>query len=96
MAGYRVSIAPGVAERIRSLPPDLKRAVREAIRAIGEDPQRGGGLQRELRAYRKFRVRRYRIIYRVAAPRSVRIVALGHRSAIYEDVAAAVRAGEAP
>ena len=89
---YRVAIPPPVTERIRHLPPDLKRAVREAIRAIGQDPGRGDPLQRELRDYRKYRVRRFRVIYRVdRRAKAVIIVALGHRRAIYEELAAALR-----
>jgi mRNA interferase RelE/StbE len=89
---YRPVISPAAAERIRRLPPDLKRGVREAIRAIGLDPGRGAPLKRELRGYLKYKVRRFRIVYRVdRAARTVAIVAVGHRRAIYEEVAAAVR-----
>lgn len=94
MAGYRPVLEPAVAERIRRLPPELKRAVREAIRAIGTDPRRGEALQRELEGYLKFKVRRYRIIYRVdARSRTVLIVALGHRRTVYEETADRMRAG---
>ena len=88
MAGYRPVIAPAVAERIRRLPPELKRAVREAIRAVGTDPRRGDPLRRELEGYLKFKVRRYRIVYRVdRESRTVSIVALGHRRTVYEETA---------
>jgi mRNA interferase RelE/StbE len=94
VAGYRALIAPAVAERIRGLPPELKRAVREAIRAIGTDPRRGERLQRELEGYLKFKVRRYRIVYRVdPQSRTVAIVALGHRRTVYEEAADRMRAG---
>lgn len=94
MAGYRPLIAPPVAERIRSLAPDLKRAVRQAIRAIAADPRSGAPLERELAGYLKFKVRRYRIVYRVdARSRTVSIVALGHRRTVYEETADRVRAG---
>ena len=92
MAAYRVAIAPDVAERIRHLPPDLKRGVREAIRAVAHAPAIGAELQRELLGYRKYRVRRYRLIYRIdRETRAIRIVALGHRRTVYEDAAAALR-----
>lgn len=92
MRAYRPIISPQVAERIRQLPPDLKRGVREAIRAIGLDPGCGEPLKRELQDYLKYRVRRFRIVYRVdRASKMVAIVAVGHRRAIYEEVAAAIR-----
>ena len=92
MPAYRPVIPPAVAARIRNLPPDLKRGVREAIRAIGLGPGCGEPLERELQDYLKFRVRRFRIVYRVerAATRVV-IVAVGHRRTIYEEVAATIR-----
>lgn len=94
MAGYRPVIAPAVADRIRRLAPELKRAVREAIRLIGTDPWRGEALKRELEDYLKFRVRRYRIVYRVdRAAKTVAIVAIGHRSSVYEEASDRVRAG---
>jgi len=94
VAGYRPVIAPAVAERIRRLPPELKRAVREAIRAVGTDPRRGEPLRRELEGYLKFKVRRYRIVYRVdRESRTVSIVALGHRRTVYEETADRMRTG---
>lgn len=92
MPAWRLAIAPHVAERIRHFPPDLKRGVREAIRAIAVDPDRGDPLKRELRGYLKYRVRRFRIVYRVdRRARAVAIMAVGPRRSVYEDVAAAIR-----
>jgi len=89
---YRPVIPAAVGDRIRHLSPDLKRGIREAIRAISADPARGESLERELGGYRKYRVRRYRIIYKVdRAARTVRILAVGHRRTIYEEVAERVR-----
>ena len=91
----RLVVWPVVAVTIRKLPPDLKRAVREAIRAIAADPLCGEPLQRELVGYRKYRVRRFRIVYRVNRPRgTARIVAVGPRTTIYEELADRLRGGE--
>lgn len=92
MPAYRLAIPPHVAKRIRHLPPDLERGVREAIRAIAMDPDRGEPLRRELQGYMKYRVRRFRIVYRVdRRARTAAIMAVGPRRSIYEDVAAAIR-----
>lgn len=91
---YRPAIPPQVAERIRHLPPDLKRGVREAIRAICLDPGCGEPLKRDLKGYLKYGVRRFRIVYRVdRGARKVAIAAVGHRRVIYEEVAIAIRPG---
>ena len=92
MPAYRLVILPHVAGRIRHLPPDLKRGVREAIRAIGLDPGRGEPLKRELSHYIKYRVRRFCIVYSVDRDaKTISVMAVGHRRTIYEEVAAAVR-----
>ncbi|MBM3367600.1 MAG: cytotoxin [Betaproteobacteria bacterium] len=93
MRAWRIAIAPLAAERIRALHPDLKHAVRAALDEIARNPDSGSALQRELAGLRKYRVRRYRLVFRVVpALREIRILAFGHRSSIYEEVALAVRA----
>ncbi len=92
MAGYRPNIAPHVAEVIRHLPPEVKRGVKAAIRALSNDPALGVPLQRELEGLSKYRVRRFRIVYAVdRSRRIIRIMAIGHRRAIYEEMADFVR-----
>ena len=78
---------------MRHLPPDLKRGIAQAIRAICVDPARGEPLERELGGYRKYKVRRFRIVYQPdSTARTVRILAIGHRRTIYEDVVEQLRA----
>ena len=92
MRSYRITTSADVAERIRHLPPEIKQRVRDALRAIGLDPGRGDPLRLELQGLVKFRVRRFRIIYRVdRGAREVAVVAVGHRRSIYEELATAVR-----
>lgn len=89
---YRPAFAPWVADRVRHLPPDIKRAVKEAIRALALAPERGDALERELEGCLKYKVRRYRIVYRVDRDaRTVHILAMGHRRTIYEEAAERLR-----
>lgn len=94
MRRRRPFVPPKVAEAIRHLPPEFKRAVKAAIRALGENPSAGEPLQRELAGYRKFRVHRYRVIYQVRPGNAVRIFAVGQRRTIYEEVAELLRSQE--
>ena len=92
MARFRAAIPPSVADVIRHLSPELKRSVKHAIRAIGSDPHCGDPLQKELEGYWKYRVRRFRIVYSIdRANRAIRIVAVGPRRTIYEQVAEQLR-----
>jgi mRNA interferase RelE/StbE len=89
---FRLDIPPGVAQVIRHLPPDLKRGVRAALAALRINPEAGSPLSRELVGRWRYRVRRYRIVYEVdARKRTLRVVAVGHRRYIYEQLAARLR-----
>lgn len=84
-----LAIPPEIADVIRQLPPDLKRGVKAALRTLSVDPTQGAPLARELEGKWRYRVRRYRIVYEVdLKARVCRVVAVGHRSNIYEDLAA--------
>jgi mRNA interferase RelE/StbE len=88
MAGYRPDIPPHVADIVRSLPPEVKRGVKAAIRALCNEPGAGEPLQRELEGLWKYRVRRFRIVYAIERQRRVlRIMAVGHRRVVYEELA---------
>lgn len=92
MAGFRPDIPPHVSEVIRHLPPDLKRSVKQALRALSLDPFSGEPLLRELEGLRKYRVRRFRIVFALdRGRRIIRIFAVGHRREIYEKLAAQLR-----
>jgi mRNA-degrading endonuclease RelE of RelBE toxin-antitoxin system len=86
MTPRQVDIPPHVAEVIRHLPPAIKKSVKLAIRALSEDPELGEPLVGVLEGLWKYRVRRFRIVYELDR-RSLRIVAVGHRRSIYEDLA---------
>lgn len=89
---FRPDIPPHVAEGIRSLHPDLKRSIKSAVRAIAADPDCGELLQRELDGLRKYRVRRFRIVYGVdQKTRVIRLMAVGHRRHVYEELAERLR-----
>ena len=92
MTPLRPVIPPHVAEAIRSLHPDLKRSIKSAIRAIASDPACGEPLLRELDGLWKFRVRRFRIVYAIdRKARAIRLMAVGHRQSVYEELTARLR-----
>ncbi len=92
MTTFRLDIPPHVAETIRHLPPDLKRSIKHTLRALSADPGSGEPLRRELEGLWKYRVRRFRIVYDVDRERRViRIMAVGHRRGVYEEVTEQLR-----
>lgn len=92
MSTLTVRITPAAADAIRRLPPDVKRAVKAAVRSLVVEPGLGVPLQRELSDLWRYRVRRYRIVYAVdRRRRRLTILAVGHRRSIYDDLVRRVR-----
>jgi mRNA interferase RelE/StbE len=91
MIEHRLQIPPEVAEVIRHLAPELKRSVKEALRALSRDPNAGEPLRRELKGLRNYHVRRYRVVYSTETGRRIRVFAVGPRVDVYEKTAAALR-----
>jgi mRNA-degrading endonuclease RelE of RelBE toxin-antitoxin system len=92
MTEHRLEIPPEVAAVVRHLAPELKRSVKEALRALSRDLGAGEPLRQELKGLWKYRVRRYRVVYSIEAGRRLRIFAIGPRVDVYEKTAAALRA----
>ena len=92
MSAWRIDLPPHVAEVVRHLPPEIKQAVKAALRSIAIEPATGEPLRGELEGLWKFRVRRYRLVYAVdRRQRAIRIFAVGHRRGIYEEVSGRLR-----
>ena len=90
---FRLDISPHVAQDIRHVPPDLKRSIKSALRLLSVKPQSGVPLVKELDGYWKYRVKRFRIVYSIDRRTKVlRVVAIGHRHGIYEEVAKLLQA----
>ena len=92
MAVYRPNIPAHVAEGVRHLPPDLKRSIKHALRSLSSDPYAGTRFLGELSGLWKYKVRRFRIVYNLdKRARIIKIFAIGHRRAVYEEVANRLR-----
>ena len=92
MGSFQLDVPPHVADVLRHLPPDIKRPVKAALRAISKDPAIGEPLKRELKGLWKYRVSRFRIAYAVdRTHRVIRVMAVGHRRRIYDDLTEMVR-----
>jgi len=89
---FRPDIPPHVAAVIRVLHPNLKQLIKSAIRAIVANPECGEPLKRELDGLRKYRVRRFRIVYAADQKRRIiRLMAVGHRCSVYEELTERLR-----
>jgi len=89
----RVKVPTEVRNLIRHLPPVLKRKVRAALTDILDDPTCGKALKEELEGYWSLRVRRTRIVYRLAG-RNIEIVTIGPRDSVYGEAAREILRGQ--
>ena len=84
---YQIDIPPDMAQIIRTLPPELKKSVKEALRDLSKNPHLGAPLRGSLKGLWKFRVRRYRIVFKIDSTAHIlKIYAIGHRKTIYDVV----------
>lgn len=87
MKAYRARYTPEAAERIRKFHPQVKREIKAGIRQLQISPLAGHSLQCELAGLRSYRVRTYRIIYRIHDDEScLDIVFAGPRRNVYEEL----------
>ncbi len=80
----RLKVPDDVARLVRGMHPDLRRKIRASLDAILGDPASGKALKNELEGLRTFRVRTFRIVYRMA-DKTIEIVAIGPRERISEE-----------
>jgi mRNA-degrading endonuclease RelE of RelBE toxin-antitoxin system len=86
MTLYRLEMSQAVRNLITHLPPELKRKVRTAFRAIAANSDQAKELKNDLVGLRSYRLGNARIIFRLTG-QSVEIIAFGPRRDVYERVA---------
>lgn len=85
MSKFFARYTPECSALISKLPPEIKRLVRSTIDALLAKPEVGTELTGELDGYRSYRMRRYRIIYRVNEEEScIEVYHVGHRRDVYQ------------
>jgi len=85
--GYRPRYTLEAADRIRKLHPQVKHEIRQGIKVLLVSPLNGHTLQFELAGLRSYRIRTYRIIYRLNDDEScLDIVFVGPRRSVYEEL----------
>ena len=82
---YKLRVPDEIVSLIRGMHPLLKKKIKVALEEICNDPYCGKALKEKLAGLRSFRLKRFRIIYKVASRKEIIIVALGPRKYIYEE-----------
>jgi mRNA interferase RelE/StbE len=82
---YKLLVPDEIVSLIRGMHPNLKKRVKAAFNEILNDPFCGKTLKEEFAGLRSFRIKRFRIIYKISPKKELSIVALGPRKYIYEE-----------
>ena len=85
MSGYKLRVPDHLVGFIRGLHPEIRRKIKGSLKIIASEPGSGKPLKNELAGLRSLRVSRFRIVYRIADPKEIQIVAIGPRDRIYEE-----------
>ncbi len=91
MPSYHLRVPDHLVGLIRGLHPEIKRKIKGSLKMIAAEPNSGKPLKDELEGLRSLRVSRFRVIYRVAEPGEIQIVAIGPRDRIYEETYRLIR-----
>jgi len=81
---HKLRVPDDVAALVRHCHPQLKAKMKAALQDILGNPSCGKALKDELEGLRSYRVKRFRIIYRVDHGTAA-IIAIGPRRSIYEE-----------
>ena len=82
---YKLRVPDDITAFVRGLHPILKKRVKSALKKITDDPYCGKALKNESSDFRSFRIKRFRIIYKISSETQISIVAIGPRKYIYEE-----------
>ena len=87
----QIRVPNDIVSLIRGMHPLLKKRVKAALSQISNDPHCGKALKEELSGLRSYRIKRFRIIYKVSKKKYINIIALGPRKYIYEETFRIIR-----
>jgi len=82
---YKLVAPRDLQELISTMHPSLEKKVKASLKIILSAPYSGKALMEELSGLRSFRVRSFRIIYRIKEPERIELVAIGPRERIYQE-----------
>ena len=85
MRGFRIRFTHEAARLMTKLHPENKKSIKEGLKTLRENPDIGADLQRELSGFKSYRLKRYRVIYKIIEEqKAIHIYYIGHRSDVYE------------
>jgi mRNA interferase RelE/StbE len=85
MKYYKIRFTQEAARLTSSLHPDSRKLIKDVLKALRKNPFLGDDLEEELKGFKSFKPKRYRIIYSVNEEEAaVDVYYVGHRRDVYE------------
>ena len=85
MITYKIKFTPEAARLLSKLHPENKKLIKTGLKDLRKYPDSGGNLQEELSGFKSYKLKRYRIIYKIIEEnKAIHIYYIGHRSDVYE------------
>ena len=85
MRPLQAKFTPEAAALLSKFPPETKKHVKAAIKALRQDPDVSSNLQEELIGFQSYKSKRYRVIYkRNEQTKVIEIYYVGHRRDVYD------------
>ena len=85
MRDLRVRFTPEAAELLSTFHPENKKQIKAAIKELCQDPYSGGDLEEELSGFKSYKMKRYRILYKLnEAENVIEVYHVGHRRDVYD------------
>ena len=85
MKNYIIKFTPESARILSKFHPENKNKIKTSLNELRKNPNTGSDLQEELSGFKSFKIKRYRILYKIDEEQnSINIYHIGHRSDVYE------------
>ena len=85
MRNLRIRFTPEAARLLLKIHPENKKLIKAAIKEIRQDPHSGDDLEEELSGFKSYKIKRYRILYKINEEENViEVYYIGHRRDVYE------------
>ena len=85
MRNLRIRFTPEAARLLSKIHPENKKLIKAAIKELRQDPHSGDDLEEELFGFKSYKIKRYRILYKINEEENViEVYYIGHRRDVYE------------
>ena len=84
MKSSMIKFTPEAARLLSKLPPENKKMIKAGLKALSQSPDSGAELQENLSGFKSYKLKRYRIIYKLTEDNTIQIYFIGHRRDVYE------------